>query len=265
MSTPARINPDTTAALLVAVLATSGLVGISFVLSFAGLSALAPWVAVEPHLAWLLPLFIDGAILVYTYSALAARARHESAARPWTWVALWTAVSSAANGAHALEYGTHDTTVALVVGVALAALIPVGSLLGTHEIADRMIARPTTPDALDVEYAQLCDHHEAGRDTFGIPAGLLCTTTPVGLGRLATARQASHPALPDGTPHGTPTEPAAGHDDTPTASPRRRRLTTRQRNRIHTLARDGMSVRGIADKVGVSASTVSRHLTQQED
>lgn len=137
---PALINPDTRGALAVALLATAALVGISFTLSYAGLSALAPWAAVPAHLAALIPLFIDGAIGVYTYSALAARARAESAARPWTWVALWTLVSSAANAAHAWGNGPGEWQG--IVGAVLAGLFPIGSLLGTHEIADRMIGRP---------------------------------------------------------------------------------------------------------------------------
>lgn len=137
---PALLNPDTRGALTVALLATAALVGISFTLSYAGLSALAPWAAVPLTLAPLIPLFIDGAIGVYTYSALAARARGESAARPWTWVALWTLVSSAANAAHAWANGPQGWEG--LVGATLAGLFPIGSLLGTHEIAARMIGRP---------------------------------------------------------------------------------------------------------------------------
>lgn len=143
----ARINPDTIPALVTAMLATTALVGFSFTLSFAGLSAIAPWAAVPDELAPLVPLFIDGAILVYTYSALAARARHESTVRPWTWVALWTAVSAAANGAHAWAYGPGGWQG--VAGVVLAVLFPIGSALGTHEIAHRMIARPDTTPTTD--------------------------------------------------------------------------------------------------------------------
>lgn len=143
---PARINPDTRTALLAAMGATSVLVAVSFVLSFAGLSALAPWAAVPRHLAPLVPLFIDGAILVYTYSALAARARDEPPVRPWTWVALWTLVSSAANAAHAWAMGPSGWQG--IVGAVLAGLFPIGSLLGTHEIAHRMIGAPVIePDA----------------------------------------------------------------------------------------------------------------------
>lgn len=137
---PARINPDTRPALVLAMLACAGLAGVSFVLSFAGLSAIAPWAAVPPHLSALVPLFIDVAILVYTYSALAATARAESAARAWTWVALWTLVSSAANAAHAWSFGPGGWQG--IVGACLAALFPIGTLLAMHEIASRMIARP---------------------------------------------------------------------------------------------------------------------------
>lgn len=142
---PALINPDTRGALAVALLATAALVGISFTLSYAGLSALAPWAAVPLALAPLIPLFIDGAIGVYTYSALAARARAESAARPWTWVALWTLVSSASNAAHAWSNGPQGWEG--LVGATLAGLFPIGSLLGTHEIASRMIGRPAVDAA----------------------------------------------------------------------------------------------------------------------
>lgn len=143
---PARINPDTRHALSIAMLGTALIVSISFTLSFAGLSAIAPWAAVPDSLAWLVPLFVDGAILVYTYSAFAARARGESTVRPWTWVVLWTVVSSATNAAHAWSFGPQGWEG--IVGAIFAGLFPIGSLLGTHEIADRMIARPGL-DALD--------------------------------------------------------------------------------------------------------------------
>lgn len=154
-TTSARINPDTRGALVLAMLATSTLVAISFTLSVAGLSALAPWAAVPDALAPLVPAFIDGAILVYTYSALAARARHEPNARPWTWVALWTAVSASANAAHAWSAGPGGWEG--VVGAVLAALFPIGSLLGCHEIADRMIARPSTSEATGADIVPATD------------------------------------------------------------------------------------------------------------
>ncbi|WP_051433252.1 DUF2637 domain-containing protein [Promicromonospora kroppenstedtii] len=222
---PALINPDTRGALAVALLATAALVGISFTLSYAGLSALAPWAAVPLGLAPLIPVFIDGAIGVYTYSALAATARRESAARPWTWVALWTLVSSSANAAHAWSYGPGGWEG--LVGATLAGLFPIGSLLGTHEIAARMIGRPEpepAPSPLSV--------------LEGIESADLHLVEPEQLERLR-AKVADQ------------RKPRGG----------RRRVTSPARAAARERARDlraqGHTVRAIAAEVGLSHSTVA--------
>lgn len=135
-----RIDPANAGPVWFAIITTGLVVLASFVLSFAALSTLASWMALPGYLGFLVPIFIDIAIVVFTYSAIAARAEGERSWRPWMWVALWTTVSSAANGAHAWFYGPQGYEG--IAGAILAALIPIGSLLGTHEIADRIIIRP---------------------------------------------------------------------------------------------------------------------------
>lgn len=135
-----RIDPAARGPVLFAVYAIALIVCVSFVLSYAALSTLAGWMALPVYLGPLLPVFIDGAIIVYTYAAIAARAEGESSIRPWMWVGLWTAVSAGANTAHAWLNGPQGYEG--IVGAVLAGLIPIGSLLGTHEIADRIIIRP---------------------------------------------------------------------------------------------------------------------------
>lgn len=205
---PARINPDTKPALILAMLACAGLASVSFVLSFAGLSAIAPWAAVPPSLAALVPLFIDVAILVYTYSALAATARDESAARAWTWVALWTLVSSAANAAHAWSFGPGGWQG--IVGASLAALFPIGTLLAMHEIASRMIARPAVEPA----------RPSSSLVPFVVPDDWTA--------RLAARRQPEDP-----------------------------------KDVVRTLRAQGMSVRAIAERVGMPKSTVHTIVREQ--
>lgn len=221
---PALLNPDTRAALTVALVATAALVGISFTLSYAGLSALAPWAAVPPALAPLIPLFIDGAIGVYTYSALAARARRESAVRPWVWVALWTLVSSSANAAHAWAYGPGGWEG--LAGAVLAGLFPIGSLLGTHEIAERMIGRPDEPAPSPLSVLE------------GIETANLHLVQPEQLERLRAK---------------------VAEQRTPTRG--RRRVTSPARAAARERARDlrakGHTVRAIAAEVGLSHSTVA--------
>jgi hypothetical protein len=223
---PALLNPDTKGALLVALVATAALVGISFTLSYAGLSALAPWAVVPLALAPLIPVFIDGAIGVYTYSALAARARGESAVRPWVWVALWTLVSSTANAAHAWSYGPGGWEG--IVGAILAGLFPIGSLLGTHEIAHRMIGRPAEPTPAPSPLSVL-----EGIETAG----------------LHLVQPEQYDAL------------RAKVAEQRTPAPRRRRVTSPARAAARERARDlrakGHTVRAIAAEVGLSHSTVA--------
>lgn len=138
---PAQINPDT-----LPVVITALVIGLlvpasaSFTLSFAGIAKLAPWAAVPDYLAWLLPTSIDSAIIGYTLAAYIHLARGESAARAWTWVALWTIVSSTANGIHAWAFGPQGWEGTF--GAGLAALFPIGVLLASHTVARIMLIGP---------------------------------------------------------------------------------------------------------------------------
>ncbi|MFE6228889.1 DUF2637 domain-containing protein [Cellulosimicrobium sp. NPDC057862] len=249
-TTSARINPDTRGALILAMLATSALVAISFTLSFAGLSALAPWAAVPRELAPLVPAFIDGAILVYTYSALAARARHESTVRPWTWVALWTAVSASANAAHAWSAGPGGWEG--FVGAVLAGLFPIGSLLGCHEIADRMIARPATRAQTDADTKTAA----ASAGQADAPA-VVSDLAPVAL----VVKRA--PEL-----HAVDTEAAdsrtdSGHPDgARTRTAARGRVAEHREEIVRLALTTDMSGRAIADKLGLGRTVVCSVVTE---
>jgi hypothetical protein len=142
--TPARINPDTRPVLVVVLLGILLLLLAAGALSFAALSAVAGWAGVHPELAWFVPVFIEGAIIVYTGVAIVHTARHELdlARRAWWWVRLWTAVSAAANGAHAFDAGPGGWQG--MVGVILAALIPV-AVYGAVHMATGLIVAAVEP------------------------------------------------------------------------------------------------------------------------
>lgn len=74
----AWINPDSRPVLRIVVTVTMLLALVSFAVSFAGLVAVAEWAALPGWLAWALPVFIDGAIIVYTLAMLVFRARGSS-------------------------------------------------------------------------------------------------------------------------------------------------------------------------------------------
>lgn len=136
---PARINPDTVAVLILVLLGIAALIAASAALSFDGLTGIAAWAGVLVDRAWLVPVFIEGAILVYTGVAIVHQARHEDrlARRAWTWVRLWTLVSSAANGSHAWDAGPGGWQG--IVGVVIAALIPVGVYVAVHMAAGLIV------------------------------------------------------------------------------------------------------------------------------
>ncbi|MGP9529619.1 DUF2637 domain-containing protein [Glutamicibacter sp. AOP5-A2-18] len=50
---------------------------ISFMVSFAGLVAVAEWAGLPPAMRWTVPIFIDTAILVYSIAVLVHRSRGE--------------------------------------------------------------------------------------------------------------------------------------------------------------------------------------------
>lgn len=147
-ATPARaqLNPDHTAVLVVGLVVLGLIAAAAFTLSFAGLSAVAPWAAVPAHLAWLVPVFVELAIIGYVVAAYVHHARGEKTGGPWAWAWLWTLVSAGANAAHAWADGT-VTGWQGIVGAGLAALFPFATLIAAHVIARLVLAPPEPVDA----------------------------------------------------------------------------------------------------------------------
>lgn len=78
-----------------------GLIALAaFVLSFKAIQELAITNGVDPGLAWLVPLIVDGAMLVFSVSVLRATLAHEAAWWGWILIVGFTAVSVAFNWAH---------------------------------------------------------------------------------------------------------------------------------------------------------------------
>ncbi|QGH75375.1 membrane protein [Mycobacterium phage Milcery] len=104
--------------------ATAGTVavgGLSFALSFTALSDLAVNNGVPAWQAWMLPLVIDGGVIVATAATVALR-RHSWYA--WTLLIFSSLVSVAGNVVHAHPHGA--------VAMVLAAIPPLWLLAATH-------------------------------------------------------------------------------------------------------------------------------------
>ena len=145
VSNGAWINPDSRPVLRLVVTVTTLLALVSFAVSFAGLVAVAQWAAIPSWLAWALPVFIDGAIIVYTLAMLVFRARGASTAFAWSALLAFTGVSVAANAAHVYAEGDPSDW-RTWVGASLAGLAPAGVAVATHTLAGLTVRPPITAD-----------------------------------------------------------------------------------------------------------------------
>ncbi|MGP4991749.1 DUF2637 domain-containing protein [Glutamicibacter ardleyensis] len=152
---PRRINPDSHKMLWIAV----GLVGfvgaISFMVSFAGLVAVAEWAGLPPAMRWAVPIFIDAAILVYSIAVLIHRSRGEKTWASWTSLAAFTLVSVLANVGHVLLMPERSTNeFQTLIGALVAGMAPIGVFAATEELGRMAIARPSRRQAPDNEPVQ---------------------------------------------------------------------------------------------------------------
>lgn len=117
----------------------------AFVLSFASLTDLAKLAGINPRLAWIWPLIVDGLIVVATMSivALAGHGRR-ALVYPWSLLAGGALVSVAANALHAI-LAAAGVVPALVS--ALVASVPPVVLLAVTHLSVVLVQRSAEPIA----------------------------------------------------------------------------------------------------------------------
>lgn len=106
----------------------------AFILSFASLTDLAARSGINPALAWIWPIIIDGLIVAATV-AIVALAGHDrrTLAYPWALLFLGAVVSTAANSVHAIiSVDQNHGGVPPVVSAIVAAMPPLVLLAITH-------------------------------------------------------------------------------------------------------------------------------------
>lgn len=273
--TASRIQPDSRPVLIVATVITSLLAAVSFLLSFNGLAEAASWANIPAWLAWALPAYVDGAILVYTVAALVFRSRGDSARLEWAALALFAALSVAANGVHAWTAAPEGFRVAL--GVTLAALAPVSVLLTTHTIAKLIVAPPTVAEELPRGQRATYAVMDETEGWTGHRAAVLehpdahTWDAKADEGKAWTDEDLDHvpaPPIPTfiGPALARPAElPTLTVAEMHTRSSARNAQTAERNARIRELAADGKSLRAIAAEVGCSKSNVARVLGKRPD
>lgn len=136
----------------------------AFALSYSALRDLAVGAGINPDLAWMWPLIVDGLIVVAT---LATYALEDRGARllwyPWGTFILFAALSIAGNAMHSMS--NPDITVPPLVAAGVSAVPAVALLIGSHLvfIIQRGLARssvtPTQGEGRDGAEAPAVDAH----------------------------------------------------------------------------------------------------------
>ena len=138
----AALWPGLTLACLLAVLA--------FVLSFDALRIVALACGVQPALAWMFPLIVDGSTLAFTWATWAFRTRGMGTWYPWLMLVLFSVVSLIGNALHAHPVQVNGMLLPDWVPPLVMTMPPIALLATTHMIvmaAGRTFdAQPDEPD-----------------------------------------------------------------------------------------------------------------------
>jgi len=129
---------------VVAALGTLAVIAAGFALSFDAIRSVGISAGVSPDIAWLLPVSIDGAMMVATITAIVLRFGDRVVVYPWLVVIVGVVVSVLCNAAHArIKGGTLDLPPDVAMGV--SAIPAVTLFLSVHlliTLALAVIAKP---------------------------------------------------------------------------------------------------------------------------
>ncbi len=224
---------------------------VSFAVSFAGLVAVAEWAAIPGWLAWAVPVFIDGAIIVYTIAMLVFRSRGHSTVFAWTALLAFTGVSVAANSAHAYAEGnTGDWQTG--VGAGLAGLAPAGVAVAIHTIAMLTVRPPEEANEVGQRVIDQAQHQEPINERLAPHARASDHPTS----QQSERAQSWLPAIP--APDCS--QQRAQESGTSTGATSDTDLVTH----AVTLREKGLSQKAIADELGRGKSTIGRWLRKHD-
>lgn len=142
-----KLDPRGSTSFSVLVISMVLLVGVSAAFaSFEGQMAVADWAMLRGPRAVVVPVVIDGSIVVFSLAAILKRSRGQSTFLSWTFVGVFTAISISANALHVLiESPNTDEMMVLksVGGAFIAGVMPISIWLVTHILTDLLVEKPS--------------------------------------------------------------------------------------------------------------------------
>ncbi|MBG0738681.1 DUF2637 domain-containing protein [Paeniglutamicibacter antarcticus] len=238
-----RIEPDSRTMVLLSLTLVGILAAASFTLSFLGLIQAASWAGIPEYLRWLVPIVVDSTILVYAVAASVQRARGESTSLSWLAVGFFTLVSVLANGAHVLAPAgvQRDLDSTVIFGAFLAAIMPVSLFFATETTVNLVVAPA---------HGTVAQRRKRARD------------------QVVRADQMDHSKDQWTTSGGPRKGPLGGPVKGPLMDHPRTTPKTRAEVdpvKVREMAETGLSQRVIAQRLGVSKTTVARALSDSSD
>lgn len=127
----------------------------AFAWSFAALSDLAVMAGIDPRLAWVGPIFVDGAIVQSAVALVSLQRRAQqgitipTATKAFFWAELFAAelISVVGNGFHAAE--SDQRTIPAVIAAVVAGAAPLAGLAATHGLTALIEVPRTPPSSVD--------------------------------------------------------------------------------------------------------------------
>lgn len=110
------------------------LAAFAFVLSFDALRIVALACGVQPSLAWMFPLIVDGSTLAFTWATWAFRTRGMGTWYPWLMLVLFSVVSLIGNALHAHPVQVNGMLLPSWVPPLVMTMPPIALLATTHMI-----------------------------------------------------------------------------------------------------------------------------------
>ncbi|WP_413249146.1 DUF2637 domain-containing protein [Sinomonas flava] len=203
----------------------------AFVLSFSALTDLAVRAGINPTIAWMWPLIVDGMIVAATVAivALAGRQGREQL-YPWILLFFGAIVSTAANSIHAiLAVRAENGNVPVIVSALVAAMPPVVLLAITH-LTVLLVQYARSAAETSVRAAEAAGLAELGAEVDAAMAGLDVDALEAALagdgpaGRATSAsKAAARPARKAQTSQvASVANPEMGTEEAPKATPKRK-------------------------------------------
>lgn len=147
-----QVNPNESTAFAIGIIVAVLVVDVAaFLASFFGLVTVAQWMLLSGWKVVLLPLVVDGAIVVFTLAASVYRARGVATFLLWSFVAFFTLLSVGANALHVISTSPNGTNpIHVGVGAFMAGVMPAAVWAVTHVLVNLVIEKDVAKKA-DVE------------------------------------------------------------------------------------------------------------------